>query len=99
MLSASQEIASAMPYGFYAPSPLDTLLILFVAEDDARYLELTDFDVPGATSRSVVERWVTALAAKGLIERRDKLLALSQHGHALVTSIIEAIYAAQRSLD
>jgi hypothetical protein len=99
MLSASREIAAAMPRGFYAPSPLDTLLTLYVAEDDARYLELTDLDVPGATSRNVVERWVAALATEGLIERCDDLLALSQHGHALVTSIIEAIYAAQRSLD
>ncbi|RYF05189.1 MAG: hypothetical protein EOO40_10485, partial [Deltaproteobacteria bacterium] len=39
MLSASREIAAAMPRGFYAPSPLDTLLTLYVAEDDARYLE------------------------------------------------------------
>ena len=88
-----------MPRGFYAPTPLDTLLALYVAEDEAQYLQLVDLDVPGATSKAVIERWVAALQAEKLIERRDDLLALSQKGHAMVTAIIESIYAAQRSLD
>lgn len=88
-----------MPHGFYAPTALDTLLILYVAEDDARYLKLAELDAPGATSRSIVQRWVAALVSQGLVERRDELLALSERGHELVTSIIEGIYAAQRELD
>lgn len=88
-----------MPPGFYAPTALDALLILYVAEDDAQYLKLAELDVPGATSRSVIQRWVAALVTQGLIERRDELLALSERGHGLVTSIIEGIYAVQRELD
>lgn len=99
MLSASREVAAALPRGFYAATPLDTLLILHVAEDDARYLKIDELDIPGVTSRGVVERWVAALVTEGLIERRDALLALSEKGHALVIVMIESIYAAQRGLD
>jgi len=88
-----------MPHGFYAPTALDTLLILYVAEDDARYLTLAELEVPGATSRSVIQRWAAALVSEGLIERRDELLALSERGYSLVTSMIEGIYASQRQLD
>lgn len=99
MLSASSEIARAMPHGFYAPVALDVLLRLHVAEDDAHYLAISDLDVPGATSSRVVERWVIALHAEGLLDRKGDLLALTQKGYDLVVHTITAIYDAQRALD
>lgn len=99
MLSASREIAASLPHGYHASTPLDTLLLLHVAEDDARYLEIGELDVPGATSPRVVARWVAALEKEGLIDRRDRFLALSEKGHRLVIATMEAVYAAQRALD
>lgn len=99
MLSASRETACAMPHGFHAPTALDVLLTLHVAEDDARYLSAQELNLPGCPSQSVADRWLTALAAQGLIERRAELLALTQKGHVFVTGLIERIYNAQRALD
>jgi len=99
MLSASAEIAAALPRGFYAPTALDILLTLYIAEDDARYLVAAELHLPGGPPTGVVERWLTALAAEGLLDRQGELLALSAKGYDLVTAIVEAIHAAQRTLD
>jgi len=99
LLSASCEIAAFMPRGFHGPCPLDILLALYIAEDDADYLQQGDLTMPGALSPASVGRWTAALLSEGLIEQRNMLLGLSDKGHALVTSTIEAIYLAQRALD
>lgn len=99
MLSASREIAAAMPPGFFAPTALDVLLVLHVAEDEASYLSIGELQLPGSPSTIVTQRWLKALMTEGLVDRRGQLIALSQKGYALVTTIIESIYVAQRGLD
>ncbi|SFP60598.1 hypothetical protein [Sphingomonas rubra] len=99
MLSASAQVADAMPRGFHVPAALDIMLALYVAEDDARYLTVEDLPVPGAPSLELTRRWVDALIAQGLVDRRGGLHALSTAGHTLVDTIIERLYVAQRALD
>lgn len=99
MLSASREIADAMPIGFYSPTALDILLMLHVAEDDASYPAWDTMEVPGRPSTMTVDRWLAALTSEGLVDRHNGLIALSQKGYSLVVSTIERIYEAQRALD
>jgi hypothetical protein len=99
MLNASGQVARALPPGFHTSVALDILLALHVAEDDACYLSLGQIGLPGACSAEARERWLDALVADGLVDRRGELLALSEKGYALVVDVIESIYLAQRALD
>ena len=99
MLSASRTASDHLPTGLYGSPGLDILLTLYVAEDDARYLSISELNPPGTISPAVTQRWVKAAAHYGLIECRDDLLALSEKGYATVTKLVVEIYAAQRTLD
>jgi len=99
MLSASREVADALPTGFYSPTALDVLLMLHVAEDDANYPAWETIELPGRPSTMTVDRWLAALTREGLVDRHNGLIALSQQGYALVVSTIERVYKAQRALD
>ena len=99
MLSASRTASAHLPAGMYGSPGLDILLALYVAEEDARYLSVSELDLPGTISPAVTLRWVKAAAHYGLIECRDDLLALSEQGYATVTKLVKEIYAAQRTLD
>ena len=99
MLCASRVAADCLPSGFYGSPGLDILLALHVAEEDAQYLSAGDLTPPGSLAPSVTERWIGALEHHGLIDRRGELLALSVRGHAVVSNLLERLYAVQRSLD
>ena len=99
MLAGSREVAAAMPRGFFTPTALDILLILHVAEEDARYLTMEELDIPGGPSTVITGRWLSILIVQSLIDQRGNLLALSKKGYDLVTGIIESVYRAQRALD
>ena len=75
------------------------LLELHVAEEDARYLSIHELEPAGAVSRTLTRRWLQALVAEGLVERKRDLVALSSNGHELVSAILEEVYRAQRALD
>lgn len=99
MLAASAVVAARMPTGFYANPALDILLTLHIAEEDARYLAVTDLNPAGSASPSITSRWIVALISEGLIDRRGDLLALSSDGHAFITDMTQGVFDAQRSLD
>lgn len=99
MLAASRVHAELLPDGFYSSPALDTLLTLYVAEEDACYPGLNDLAVAGSRSPFVVRRWVDALAAQDLVERRNGLLALTDRGHAALRKLLEAVLAAESALD
>jgi hypothetical protein len=88
-----------LPAGLREAAPLDILLALHVAEEDADYLSLSSLASGGSYSLRVAERWVLALEQNGLLEQRADLLALSPCGHDVVSEILEAVYFAQRELD
>lgn len=99
MLCASRVVADCLPFGLYGSPALDILLALHVAEEEAQYLHAGDLTPPASSGPSVTERWIHALEKYGLIDRRGDILALSVHGHAVVTDLLEKLYAVQRSLD
>jgi hypothetical protein len=99
MLCASRVVADCLPFGFYGSPGLDILLALHVAEEDAQYPQAGDLTPPGSLGPSVTERWIHVLKQHGMIDRRGDMLALSVHGHAVVTDMLEKLYAVQRSLD
>lgn len=99
MLCASQVVADCLPFGFYGFPALDILLALHVAEEDAQYLHASDLTPPASLGPPNTERWVYVLEQHGLIDREGDMLALSVHGHAVVTDLLDKLYAIQRSLD
>lgn len=98
MLRASRTVADSLPVGLYGSPGLDILLALHIAEEDAQYLSAEDLAPPGSLSPAVTERWIQTLEQYGFIERRDEALALSPHGHAILSTLLEAVYAVQCSL-
>lgn len=99
MLCTSRVVADRLPVGLYGSPGLDILLALHIAEEDAQYLSAGDLIPPGSLGPSVTERWIRALEQDDLIERRGEVLALSPKGHTILSNLLEAIYAVQRSLD
>lgn len=99
ILLASRVFSEVLPEGLNALPVLDILLDLYVAEEDARYPRTGEIDPPGTLAPSVTQRWIAALVQEGLVERRDDLVALSTKGHALVTTFLQTLYAAQRAAD
>jgi hypothetical protein len=99
MLAASNAIAALLPPGLHGTPALDILLSIHVAEEAASYPAVDSIKIAGFESSSVTQRFVKALVHEGLIDQRGSLLALSPAGHAVLMSILEAVYEAQRSLD
>jgi hypothetical protein len=99
MRAGLQTATKRLPTGLREAAPLDILLALHVAEEDADYPDVDRLTSGGLFSRPVVERWLWALEQHGLVDRSDELLALSSHGHDVVSGILEAVYRAQRDLD
>jgi hypothetical protein len=96
---ATQIATDLLPPGFRDLVPLDILLALHVAEENADYLNATELKPAGLPGSQVTIRWLLALEQEGLVERRQELLALSTQGNTLVCNMLELIYDAQRSLD
>ncbi|WP_375380993.1 hypothetical protein [uncultured Sphingomonas sp.] len=99
MLNASLTLAQHLPQGIVGSSALDILLSLYVAEEDARYLSVSELTLPGNHIPAVTERWVAYLVQLGLVDRRGDMLALSVDGHMALTDALEAMFVAQRALD
>jgi hypothetical protein len=98
MLAASNTIAALLPPGLHGTPALDILLTIHVAEEAASYLTVGSIKIAGFEDSSA-RRFVKALVHEGLIDQRGDLLALNPTGHAVLMSILEAVYEAQRSLD
>jgi hypothetical protein len=99
MLCTSRTIVDSLPRGLYGSPGLDILLALHIAEEDAQYLSANELTPPGSLNTVVTDRWDKTLEQYDLIDRAGDLLALSSHGHAVVSGMLEAIYLLQRTLD
>lgn len=95
LLANAVVLVRQMPPGFTADA-FNILLMLYRAPDDASCMPLDEVRPPGL-SHAVAERWITALASEGLLERTDRLVALSPAGHARVRRILTEMFEAQRS--
>jgi hypothetical protein len=99
MLAAAAVVHAHLPYGFDPPSPLQIMMQLYVAEEEACYLTLTDVSRSDPASQPVTKRWLAALESNGFVERRDTIFALTTFGYERVIATLEALFAAQRRLD
>jgi len=99
MLAASKVVSQSLPKGFAAQAPINLLLELFVAEEDAHYPPSSELGITDSMSSSVLDRWLVALAHEGFIERQNEAYALTDEGFRTVTGLLEALFIAQRALD
>lgn len=99
ILASARIVESHMPTGFVGFSPLNVLLELYLAEEQASYLTVDTLRHHGIASGSTLRRWVAAIEAEGLIEQKSDLLALTQQGYTLVVDTLESIFNVQRELD
>ena len=72
MLAASRVVSSHLPAGFSPPTPMNLLLELFIAEENALYPGAADLGRHDGMSPRLVDRWLIALLHEGLIEKTMK---------------------------
>lgn len=94
-----QAISDHLPIGLDSSPAVELLLALYVAEEDARYLVVSDLRPSGSLRPGTTERWLRALEQHDLVDRKGDMLALSSRGHETITRLLEAVYATQRGLD
>lgn len=99
MLAASRVVRENLPKGFQSATPLNLLLEMYVAEESARYLRLTELGAIDEMHPRIAERWIAALVEEGLVCVRIDHAALTSEGHMTVTRLLEELFAAQRALD
>lgn len=99
MLAASRVARENLPKGFHSASPLNLLLEMYVAEESARYLKLSEIGSVDEMHPRVAERWVAALVEEGLVCVRIDHAALTSKGHETATRLLQELFAVQRTLD
>jgi hypothetical protein len=99
MLAASGVVSSHLPAGFSPPTPMNLLLELFIAEENALYPGAADLGRHDGMSPRLVDRWLIALLHEGLIEKNNEAVALTDQGFNAVVRVLEAMFNAQRLLD
>lgn len=99
ILATAAIVDSKFPMGLATVSPLHVLLELYLAEAKAVSLTADAIRHSGVSTLPTLHRWLSAIAAEGLIERNDGLLALTVQGHQLVDDTLEAFLAVQNAPD
>lgn len=99
MICGLQETAACLPPELNSPIVLDILLTLYIEEESACYPSAAELNPTASISPAITARWIAVLVARGLVERRDDLLALTGSGNDMIVTLIDRIYAAQRRLD
>jgi hypothetical protein len=80
MLISAKVVAENMPQGFMSVSPMHILLHLFVAEESANCLTLSELEVATGGASAVIDRWINALRDAALVERSADFVALAPSG-------------------
>ena len=99
VIETGRVIAGSLPKGFVAPSVMELLLALYLAEEDARYLTISELSMNEGLAISVATRWISALCEIDLVEKRNGLIALTGSGYSTVITTLQDIFKAQRMLD
>jgi hypothetical protein len=99
VLAASCVARENLPKGFHTPTPLSLLLEMYVAEESARYLRISELGVTDGMHPRIAERWVAALVTEGLACVRIDHAALTSEGHQTVTRLLQELFTVQRTLD
>lgn len=97
---ASQRVyADLLPPGFSMTVPVDLLLHLYVAEEEARLLSVDEIAALGLGAGPVVSRSLAALVQQGLAIREADIVQLTPAGEEMILGLVDRIYRAQRALD
>lgn len=99
VIETGRVIAGALPKGYVSPSAMELLLALYLAEEDARYLSVSELSATEGVAITVAARWVNALCKIDLVEQRNGLIALTGSGYFTVITTLQDIFGAQRLLD
>ncbi len=99
ILASARVVEAKMPTGFVSFSPLNILLELYLAEEQANYLSVDTLRHRAIASETTLRRWISALELEGLIDQKEGLLALTHQGYTLVVDTLEGIFNVQRELD
>lgn len=98
MIVARRALEGPLPIDLIADPVVDVLMALYVAQADGRSPPPAELERATSVSPMVTRRWLSAIAAQGLIAVEEQGVSLTEEGDARVAAAIRAVIRSQLGL-